>query len=625
MMNLSIFSQAGSSNMFFSENSLGWGDDFDCNLKVVFVDTKYNLNTICRFPRANESDTCLCVNLGIMMNQNTGEILGFLVVCSNYCSARGKWAFEFINVPVHLWVRLPASSLLAALILLICAEGVRAQWVNPDFSSGATGWTSTAPANSSLTYSGGVLTAVSKNNGGSNQRTIASQTLTDSDPGFFSYTLSSWTTGDIAHYDYPTAQIGGTYYWIRTTGVLSTGAGGASIDNSDAPIGPISGVRVVPDVAVTIGVGVTAVDSCCGVGTAVWDDVDVQQLTQSPSSQTTPFNTTLTLSSANAPQVATNSGAATMVVTLSVTNGVVNLGTTAGVTITAGADGSSSVTISGSPANLNTAMDGLAYTPTSGFFGASTLTFFANGGGTSDTDTIGITVGSPTFSFTITKTTPTGNVTSGGSLINYTITVTNTGTGSLSGISISDNLVQGAAITALSLTGPTGDGGVSGIMEAGEVWGYTASHAVTQAQMDDAGDLINTVTFDSAETAANTASATTTITATPSLSVVKSSSAPGFVTDSILEAPAGTNVTYTYTVTNNGNQTMANIDIDDSGHTGLGTLVDPVHGASATDNGLPGGSADTNGDPAIWGQLGPLDVVTFTTTYTITQADIDAQ
>ena len=48
----------------------------------------------------------------------------------------------------------------------------------------------------------------------------------------------------------------------------------------------------------------------------------------------------------------------TLTTTLSVTNGVLNLGTVAGVTVTG--DGTGTVTISGSAAAINAALDGLA-------------------------------------------------------------------------------------------------------------------------------------------------------------------------------------------------------------------------------------------------------------------------
>jgi|GEM_PF-2669956 uncharacterized repeat protein (TIGR01451 family) len=594
---------------------------------VVYYPAECVFSDIFAFLILIESDTINVLQTGMFMVLKNGEIRAFYSSERGYGEAALKNIAKLMNALRDTSGTVPASTVLILLILLFSVEKASAQWVNSDFSAGSTGWTSTAPANSSLTYSGGQLIAVSKDNGGGLQRAIASQSLTSTDPGFFTYSLVGWTTADYGQYDFPTVQIGGTYYYITSTGTLQTGWSGAAIDNDDAAgfIGPISGRQVLTSVNGLFGVGVAALDSCCGPGTARWDDVDVQELTQSPGAQTTPFNTALTLSGSNAPQVATNSGAATMTITLSVTNGILNLGSTAGITITSGSNGSATMTFTGSPTNINNALNNLQYTPTSGYSGASTLTFFANGGGASDTDTIAITVGAPSSSFTISKTTPTTNVTAAGSPINYTVTVTNNGTGSLTGITISDNVVQGASSTALTPGAPAGDGGVSGVMEAGEIWVYTISHTVTQAQMDDGGNLVNTATFDSAQTTPQSASATTTITTNPSLTLVKSSSASGFITDNILEAPAGTVVTYTYTVTNNGNQTIDNVEIDDSGHTGLGPWVDPTHAGSAIDNGLPGGSADTNADPTIWGELGPQDVIVFSTTYTITQADIDAQ
>lgn len=602
-------------------------DNLSRILLVVFYLRECNLNVCLGFQLNHESDNNEMFNVSILMTCKTGESQGFLVSFNSISVARLLGILKVLIAILQSARSLPAPTVLALIIALLSVEKVSAQITNGNFSSGGTGWTTTAPADSSLSYAGNQLTVVSDNNGGSNSRTYASQSLTNTDPGFLTWLLRSYTSvdADLGPYDYPMVLIGTTFSYVNTGGGIQATNTGAAVDNDNTGITNLTVRTILTAGTRIIGQGVTSTDSCCGAGTAIWDDVEFQQLTQSPGAQTTPFNTALTMSGVNAPRVATNSGAATMTVTLSVTNGVLNLGSTAGITITAGANGTSTMTFTGSPANINNALNNLVYTPTSGFSGGSTLTFFANGGGTSDTDTIGITVSPPTFSFTLTKTTPTANVTAAGTVITYTVTATNTGTGSLTGLTISDAVVQGASSTTLTPGAPAGDGGVSGTMEAGEIWVYTITHTVTQAQMDNAGNLVNTATFDTAQTVPQSASATTTITANPSLSVVKSSSASGFITDNILEAPAGTVVTYTYTVTNNGNQTIGNIDIDDSSHTGVAGLAVPTHAVSAIDNGLPGGSSDGNADPAIWGQLGPQDVIVFSTTYTIDQGDIDAQ
>jgi len=58
---------------------------------------------------------------------------------------------------------------------------------------------------------------------------------------------------------------------------------------------------------------------------------------------------------------------------LSVTQGTVTLASTSGLTITSGANGSASITVTGSVANLNAALSGLTYRPTTGYTGTDSL------------------------------------------------------------------------------------------------------------------------------------------------------------------------------------------------------------------------------------------------------------
>jgi hypothetical protein len=55
--------------------------------------------------------------------------------------------------------------------------------------------------------------------------------------------------------------------------------------------------------------------------------------------------------------------------TVTVIHGKLNLATTSGLTFTSGANGTSSMTVKGTLANLNAALNGLVYTPTSGYTG----------------------------------------------------------------------------------------------------------------------------------------------------------------------------------------------------------------------------------------------------------------
>ncbi len=69
---------------------------------------------------------------------------------------------------------------------------------------------------------------------------------------------------------------------------------------------------------------------------------------------------------------------ATESVPLSVSDGILTLGSTNGLTFTSGSNGSSAMTVSGTLANVNAALNGLVYTPNSGFTGSDSLVMFVD-------------------------------------------------------------------------------------------------------------------------------------------------------------------------------------------------------------------------------------------------------
>jgi len=92
-----------------------------------------------------------------------------------------------------------------------------------------------------------------------------------------------------------------------------------------------------------------------------------------------------------------SAGGKTIQVTLTATNGTILLSTLNGLNVTAGANGSATVTVQGTVANINAALEGAVFDPTA--LGAATLTMTTSdlGIGTgavakTDTDVIGITV-----------------------------------------------------------------------------------------------------------------------------------------------------------------------------------------------------------------------------------------
>ncbi|MGL4778917.1 MAG: putative Ig domain-containing protein, partial [Aeromonas veronii] len=121
-----------------------------------------------------------------------------------------------------------------------------------------------------------------------------------------------------------------------------------------------------------------------------------------PTNQTAPQNGQLVFSTANGNGISLSDPDATgsLQVTLTASQGTLTLATIAGLSFTLGdGSGDGSMTFTGSQADINTALNGLIFTPTSGYQGAASLQIVANdqgssgsGGTQSDTDTLTITV-----------------------------------------------------------------------------------------------------------------------------------------------------------------------------------------------------------------------------------------
>jgi len=84
---------------------------------------------------------------------------------------------------------------------------------------------------------------------------------------------------------------------------------------------------------------------------------------------------------------------------------------------------------------------------------------------------------------------------------------------------------------------------------------------------------------------------------------------------------AGDLITYTYTITNDGNQIIRDIAINDT-HNGSDPAPTPINETLITDAAPAGDSVDAASNGS-WDALAPGDVITFTGTYTVTQLDVD--
>ena len=142
-----------------------------------------------------------------------------------------------------------------------------------------------------------------------------------------------------------------------------------------------------------------------------------------------------------------------------------------------------------------------------------------------------------------------------GDVVNYTITVANTGNTTLTGVVVTDpnagSIVRGADVV----------GDNDGLLEVGETWGYTATHTVTQAEIDSNGggdgNIDNTATADSDQTGTDSADVSVPVEQTPALTIVKEA-LPGQIAD-----VAGETLNYTITVANTGNTTLTGVVVTD--------------------------------------------------------------
>jgi uncharacterized repeat protein (TIGR01451 family) len=154
----------------------------------------------------------------------------------------------------------------------------------------------------------------------------------------------------------------------------------------------------------------------------------------------------------------------------------------------------------------------------------------------------------------ITKVETTGaNALYAGQQLDYTITVDNNGTITLTDINITDRLSNGVTVV---LSGPTGDNNSDDKIDVNEIWVYTASYTLSQADIDRGGTLTNTVTIDTRQTPTKKAEVSTTIVRTATIHITKdTNSTPIYAGDTLL---------YVFDVNNTGTVTLIDVNISDA-------------------------------------------------------------
>ncbi len=222
----------------------------------------------------------------------------------------------------------------------------------------------------------------------------------------------------------------------------------------------------------------------------------------------------------------------------------------------------------------------------------TTLNIVSTNGGTGDAASDTLTVNTP--SFTIGKVPSVASVNAAGNVIVYTITLTNTGTATLTGVSVSDPLLSdldcdgtpGAPFTTTGFT-----------VSVGNALTCTGSYTVTQADLDNNGggdgDIDNTATGDTNETPPQNASTAVPVIQNPSHTTLKTEISTG-------PYVVGNTITYNIEVTNTGNLTLTGVTVVDNNAT-VGTCT-PVQPST----------------------LAPTATMTCSASHVVTQADVDA-
>ena len=210
-----------------------------------------------------------------------------------------------------------------------------------------------------------------------------------------------------------------------------------------------------------------------------------------------------------------------------------------------------------------------------------------------------------------------------GDIVTFEITVTNNGTDEANAITLVDLLSSG--LTPTIQNGSTTNGSYNrsnGTWFINSLPSNTSATLTLQGTVDagQEGNIINDPTTaadnlvnDELDTNGDILTVSVTI-SNPSLNVTK-------LADKTVNVPAGEVITYTYTVKNTGNVAISEVSLLDV-HNGSGSLPTPTNPTLLLDSLPTGDSFDTSGDN-IWATLAPNDEIQFTSTYTVTQSDID--
>lgn len=202
-----------------------------------------------------------------------------------------------------------------------------------------------------------------------------------------------------------------------------------------------------------------------------------------------------------------------------------------------------------------------------------------------------------------------------GDIVTYTFRLTNDSNLTLSGVTVDESGFTGVASALTDVVCPTAP------VAPGETVECVSTYRITQADIDAQAPITNTATASATASNGDPVSATsnqvswTPAAATPALGLTKSH---------VISTDVGNQgiydvndvLTYTFVLRNTGNVTISSLDVDDQ------FVVDPANPITRTINGIT--CEPTSLGTTFAGVLAPGEYVSCAGTYTVQQADIDA-
>ena len=149
-----------------------------------------------------------------------------------------------------------------------------------------------------------------------------------------------------------------------------------------------------------------------------------------------------------------------------------------------------------------------------------------------------------------------GTANAAGEVIEYNITVQNIGNQTLTGVTVADPFISNLTLVADVAS-------ADGELDVGETWSYTASHVVTQAEIDAGVPIVNVATADSNQTGPDTDDASVPVEQSPAIGVDKAMASITSGNGNAVADAAGDVLNYTVTVFNPGNMTLTDVVVTD--------------------------------------------------------------